>query len=222
MLNVISTKLYTGVEISGTLEDMKSFYDSIKKVLKAENGNKRIVKFCSKIRMGYKEENLYSQERVNYHFNILWPEVMFVVFSLEELLLKCSKNRFNKKIPYDAVIINYFKELVLKELKCVIGEVNFKKEEKKYYEKLFYGNKRFLFSGCYLQWIDIMNVNFIKAQPSERVEILSECFSWLVDRDNNVEYRIVQSEIWNYARFNKMNEQDVIIPEMEYVGEINW
>lgn len=222
MLKIMSTQNLTGVEITGMAEDIKSLHDAIKKVLKSEKGYYHVLKFYNKIKTTFRNEIQNEEKNVTYCFKILWPELLFIVFSMEELLYNNRKRRFNKKIPYEYVIINYLKELVLNELKNIIGEEKYRKEEKKYNEKIFYRNKKMILRCCPYQWINVMNVNYIKAQTSERIEILSQWVNWLLDMERCSKYRIIQSEIWNYARINNIKEKDVLVADMEYNGEINW
>lgn len=117
MLKIMSTQNLTGVEITGMAEDIKSLHDAIKKVLKSEKGYYHVLKFYNKIQTTFRNELQNEEKNVTYCFKILWPELLFIVFSMEELLYNNRKRRFNKKIPYEYVIINYLKGTRFKRIK---------------------------------------------------------------------------------------------------------
>jgi hypothetical protein len=248
MINVKSTKQITGVEISGDYEDLNALYSALTNVIGEEgcyedyySCSMHVLGLCYDIRHAYQgDRNEFNSEDDSkyYSFNVLWPEIMFVVAILGDYLnfsesRKCylddpevqffgenTRELLKEKLPDDIALIRYFQNLVWNALAKTIGEKRFKKLRNSidFYILNIVGIQRI--GGYYTQMIDILNVKYIGWKPQYRESHLAGMIEKIVKP--NYDYNDLKKAVDEYALEVGVPYYKVMLEGMEYPEEIEW
>lgn len=246
MLAVKTTKNLTGVEISGSYEDLNMLYDAITNVVGDEssyNGyyqcNMYVLGLCYDIRHAYQgdrksKKSIYGEK--HYCFNWLWPDMIFIYAVLgdfihlsqgpgcyltqedadEMFFAPGTVERLYERLPDDISLVQYFRDLIKNELQRVIDAKRFKA----IFKKVNQGHYMRSFCNYRFQMIDMLSVKYMKRAPDKRKSYLALITEKIFFE--NYEYDDLARSVESYAREYGVEPSEIVLEGSEYPQEIEW
>ena len=251
MIYVQTTPNNVGVYVYGDYKDFDVLYESLHDIMWGENENiiyesamNRVMGACYDLRhaiMGDREiefvdngmnadkmkwfAKVCSDKNVYYRIEILWPELLFVMISLNDFVklyaVKKSKMRYDamlyKENIWDSAIA-YTRIFQAEAAKC-IGSL-FPKPMFSRVNNLL--NKDYSIIDNYItQYIDVLNINFLKLDKEKRIRSIHGIAKKITEF--NREYQILSYDIKDAAKKYNCPTSDIKLNNLEdYPEEIDW
>lgn len=240
MIHLESTPNYAGVYVTGDRNDLDELYEALHFVVGEEEEfpgyervRLRVLAICYDMRhalMGNRSVRFVangldrdkmrflsvvgSESNVYFQFEVLWPELLFVSFSLNEFIDKAVKSKQLHAWDPSIAAIRKFQAAVASCLAEVLPESKFK-HVKKYMTSHFLRS----FYGYTTPYIDELNIEFIKMKPEKRLAHISI----LVKRINekNATYWKMEKTIQEAADKHGVPVDRIEI-DADYPEEIDW
>jgi hypothetical protein len=254
MITIKNTENLVGVSISGDFNDLdklvEAFYaitiDEISEKNKSHIGiSTRVLGLCYDVRhalQGDREvelvENGMNEDKMRFHAiiapknnvyykcNYLYPEMLFVMLALNELVklrireLVKSKYGYNdaldKNVIWDDKIatIRSFQAEFIKCVKEVLTEASFTRWLK-------------LMNGDYInieeitgQYVDLQNIKYINMNKEKRLKNLSIIAKRIIEFRTDAEHRGIKEAVDEAAKEHNCPEGDIRLIGLEYPEEI--
>lgn len=243
MLQINNTPHYAGVTVAGDYQDFDELYEALHDIVGEEDEfpaydapRLRVLGVCYDIRhslMGDRGAitvpNGFDRERARYMpiiapennvyltFEVMWPELLFVSFSLNDFTQLYEK-RTNTH-PWDPTItaVRKFQGAVARCLQETLSEAKFG-HFKKYIRPHKYGGYG-LYSGYATQYVDHLNIKFLKMKPEKRLANISIMAKRLGELDHN--YMEARIAIQNAAHEMNAHVSEIRFKE-EYPEDFEW
>ena len=197
MLQINNTPHYAGVTVAGDYQDLDELYEALHLIVGEEDElpaydsvRLRVLGVCYDIRhsmMGDRGAitvpNGFDRERARYMpiiapetnvyltFEVMWPELLFVSFSLNDFI-ELYEKRSNTH-PWDPTIIavRKFQGAVARCLQETLSESKFGHIKK--YIRPWMNYSYGLYSNYPTQYVDQLNTKFLKMKPEKRLANIS-------------------------------------------------
>lgn len=240
MIHVRNTPNYAGVKISGDIFDFEELYESLH-LIAGEEGEYtgfgdvriRVLGFCYDLRhammgnrgaknvpSGLNRDRMRhlsfvgSEYNVYYQFEVLWPELLFVSFSLTELITLYERKENVHAWDSSSASVRKFQAAVSS---CL---------EKTLTEKKFLNLKKYMRTDRVVsyykyatQYIDQLNIDFIEMNKEKRLNNISIIAKRIGERDHR--YMEVKHKVLEVANFHGVSTSEIRFGE-EYPEEIDW
>lgn len=182
-----------------------------------------VINGMDKERMKYMGR-ITSEQNVYYKFSAYYPELLFVTAALNDFIRHYAKKRaksapfplLDKHNLWDAAIANVrlFQAEVVKCLKEMVPT------EAAFSRMMNLMNKDyFWFDGYITQYIDMLNIRYLKMTTEERIKNLPTLVKRMMEQGK--EYQATAREISEIARGNNCSVDDIRLIE-EYPEDIVW
>lgn len=193
MLEIENTPNLTGVLIKGDRYDFENLYESLHHIVGTEetvkdhyNARIRVLSLCYDLRHammgdrnaffkphGLDEEDMAylslvgSKHNLYLSFEFLWPELLFIVFSLEDFIPLYAKRE--KAYAWDATImtVRHFQSLVAKLLEETVTPRQFSNIKK------LMEPTSIQYEGYFTQYVDVQNIKWMNMTKEQRQKNLS-------------------------------------------------
>ncbi|MCQ2462311.1 MAG: hypothetical protein MJ177_02760 [Clostridia bacterium] len=247
MITLKTTEHLTGVEISGSFEDLNMLYDALTNLTGDDmsysgyyQSSLHVLALCYDIRHAYqgdreKAKSPYGEE--HYSFKWYWPDLLFVYAVLEDFIdISCGpqcylrredaeKRFFNPetkdmlldRLPDDIALTNYFRELIRNELGRVIDEKKFRSIFRKI-DSGYYNKQDFI--NYRTQMISILTVKYAKRAPEKRRTYLATIAEKIFF--GNDDYDIIANAVNRFATEEGVDPSDIVLEGMEYPEKQEW
>jgi len=249
MIKIKATENFAGVEITGEYNDFDNLYETLHKMTGSEGEFpyykgiiSRVYNLCYELRHAMMGDREYVNEdngvhdhtfnmhqiilpRVNVHlkFNILFPELLFIVMSLNVLLkkyaAKISKDKFSlyesKECLMDTSIatIRLFQGNVMACIKEHVSDNLYSRMLRQMTDK--YHD----FYNYHQQYIDLLNIKHIKMTAERRQKNLSIIVKRIYEK--NDDYQSLSMELEDASIEYKCDPSELRFVE-EYPEDIEW
>ena len=249
MIKIKATENFAGVEISGEYNDFDNLYETLHKMTGTEGeypyykaSITRVYNLCYELRHAMMGDREYINEengvydhtfnmhqiilpKVNVHikFNMLFPELLFIVMALNDLLdryaMKISKEKFSvyesKECLMDTNIatIRLFQGRVMLCIKELVSDNLYSRILKQMTDK--YHN----FYMYHHQYIDLLNIKHIKMTAEKRQKNLSIIVKRLYEK--NDDYESLSMELEDASIEYNCDPSELRFAE-EYPENIGW
>lgn len=240
MLYANNTVNNGGITLYGDLLDFEELYNTLHEVVGEEGENKsydgprlRVLGLCYDIRHAMMSDRavvlvengmdrdkmkyhsiISSEKNVYYSFPTLWPEMLFVLMSLNDFIqIYKRKNKLHEIDPKIAIIRN-FQGAILKCLQETITSTTYKRIYS------YINNAFSSFSGYITQYIDILNCRFIDMDKEKRLKNISVMAKRIFEQGE--EYREVKVEVVMAAKEYKCSVENIRMKNYDYPEEIDW
>lgn len=240
MLHVENTENYAGVTISGDNYDFEELYEALHSIVGEEEDHPayegariRVLAVCYDLRhalMGTRtavnKPNGLDRERmrhlgfvgsdhnVYYQFEVLWPELLFVSFALNDFIEIHERSKTVHAWNAESAAVRKFQAAVGQCLQETLTEKKFA-NIKKYFSYSAYNN----FAHYATQYIDKLNIDFIKMDKEKRFNHISIMAKRIAVRDQN--YLNAQAQIREVAAEMGVSQLNIRFGE-DYPDEIDW
>lgn len=249
MIFATKTPNNTGISIHGDCKDLDSTYDALHEIVGDENdfpefssSRTRVLGICYDLRhatMGdrdiefvdngmdeYKIKNLATlapDKNAYFVFNILWPEILFVMMALNDFVRlyvrKRVKSSYREVLDFHVIWDNnisqvrMFQSAVCSCLKETVSEVSFTRT-------IHLLNKDYTWLEGYAdQYVDFLNIKFLQMNNDERLKRIPTIAKRLAEEGND--YRMIKDEVYHTAKENNCEIDDIRL-SMEYPENIEW
>lgn len=240
MIQMKSTENHAGVTISGDIYDFEELYDALHTIV-GDEGERigydgvriRVLGICYDLRHalmgnhqalnvpnGLDRDRMRhlgfvgSDHNVYYQFEVLWPELLFVSLSLTEFLIMHERGKTVHSWDSKAAVVRKFQSGVAKCLQETLTEKKFA-TIKKYFESSRYINHAYYTT----QYIDKLNVEFIKMDKEKRLNNISIMAKRVAERDQR--YVQAQAEVREAAAYHGVSQNEIRFKK-EYPDDIDW
>lgn len=239
MLSIESTEQLTGARISGDYWDLDEFINAVSEVLGDENryydyqgARSRILGVCYELRHATKGDHniefvangihkgiikkhdlIAPDKNVYFSVEILWPELIFTTIALNDFIKLHNEIIDNSSWNLDVAIIRKFQSIVAECLKELLSEDHFL-----VFMQLMKSKSPNYFRYA-TQYVDILNLEYIKLSKEERKENLAAFAIRLIIEDE--EYLALKEQILETANVTK-NEIHQLPLLMKYPEDIEW
>ena len=249
MITIQSTPAYAGVAISGDLQDFEALHRAMHDVVGAEGelpyyrGERlRILSVCYDLRhamMGDREVEFVEsgmdrdkmkrlslmapEKNVYYKCYVYWPEMLFVQMALNDFVSifakQISKKKYDvmnsKEVIWNETIttIRSFQAAVASCIRETVPETSVNRVM-----NLLYKDYSF-FGGYMTQYLDELNIKFLKLAPEKRqkqLPIMAKRLSEFGD-----DYQKLRVEIQTIARGQGVDPEQIRLLE-DYPEEVEW
>lgn len=234
-----ATPNLTGVLLMGDSDDFEELYDAIHKITSEEDTPKefyevriRVLSLCYDLRhakMGnrnafFKSHGLSTEQMAHLSlvgptqnlylsFETLFPEILFEVFALEDFIQLYMKRTKTYPWNLDIVAIRKFQAQIVRVLEELLTPRQISS-----FKKAMNPTKP-LFKNFFSQYVDLLNMNWIRMSKSARQKNLSIYVKRLTQL--NEEYEVFKNEILEAALEHDCHPSEIRI-NFEYPEEIEW
>lgn len=249
MIQVKNTPNYVGVTISGDYYDFEALYDALHAIVGDEwewkgyeGARLRVLGVCYDIRhalMGHREvtfvENGLDQDKMKQlsvvasdkniylSFNVLWPEVLFVLMVLNDFIRlyakKQAKGNYYALTDYRNIwdfaiaTIRNFQSVIANCMKETIPETSINRVFKLI-------NHDYSWSDNYAtQYLDELNCKFIDMDPEKRLKNITIMAKRLAEKGRD--YQVVKEAVLEAAREYNCHMTE-LRTSTEYPETIEW
>jgi hypothetical protein len=223
--------------------DLEALYHALHTIIGEEtedrfarykNTRYRILALCYEIRhaiMGDRElqfvENGMQPDTMKRHavithnknvymsFQVLWPEALFTMLLLNDYTNDYEKNK-QRQLFWDRSIatVRMYQTAIAACLTSLLNEANYKRT-------MNLMNDRYSWYGDYCtQYVDLLNVRFVKMDPEKRLKNISVMAKRLVEKP--AEYTTLQSEVEASARHHGCSVLDITLKDTEIPEGMDW
>lgn len=257
MIKITNTENLAGVSISGDYIDLENLLEALHEITVDETDEKysemyetisiRLLSLAYDVRhamQGDREvefvDNRIDREKmiqqgilaqiknVHYSVNVYYPELMFEMLAINELIkLRMDKickpkndyeKSFNKMVVWDNTIsvLRMFQSQVVKSVKEVLTDAS-------YSRWLNVMNPRYS-SICTIlnPYIDMQNINYLNMNREKRKKQLSVISKRLAEYETYKEFIIMEEQMANYSRKHRVPIDNIKLDGLEYPDEIDW
>ena len=243
MLQITNTPQYAGVTIAGDYQDLDELYEALHKIVGEEDElpaydsvRLRVLSICYDIRHslmgnrgattvpnGFDRERarcmpiLASETNVYLTFEVMWPELLFVSFSLNDFIQLYEKRPHSH--PWDPTItaVRKFQGAVARCLQETLSESKFGHIKKYIRPHKYYGYG--LYGDYATQYLDHLNIKFLRMKPEKRLANISIMAKRLGELDHN--YLAAREAVHNAARKMNAPVSEIKFKE-EYPEDFEW
>lgn len=256
MIIVKNTENLTGVCISGDYNDLAKLVEALYEITIDEYSKKyanyidmstRVLGLCYDLRhafQGDREVELISngmdedtmkfhliiapRNNVYYKCNYLYPEMVFILLALNELIrLRISElikskniaeNLLDKNVIWDETIatIRSFQAGVVKCVKEVLSHASFVR-----WLKVMNGDS-IKIQEIYGQYIDLHNVKYMNMTKEQRLKNFSMITKRIAEYRFDDKHREVKEVVANAAKKYNCSEADIDLADNDYPEDIKW
>ena len=261
MISAKPTEHLTGVLIEGEYEDFYEMVESIYRMTGLEEDyndrywsvKNRLLGICYDIRHAFQGDRnvklvdngandelmkwhsmVMPQQNLHYSVEVLFPEALFVAFSIPELYLPSSvyygqrarklqkkeeqPRRFvDKYADYirDQAMLDMLSSVILSAFADVIGDEDFEKVLSQRGKSYGYEYEHYA-----TQYVDKCNAEYLKTAPEKRKDKLRNIAKRLLKKPDA--YRNLLSDLENSARRHGCSIHELHDPDLEYPETIEW
>ena len=261
MISAKPTEHLTGVILEGEYEDFYEMVHSIYRMTGLEEDyddcywsvKNRLLGMCYDIRHAFQGDRnvklvdngaddelmkwhsmIMPQKNLHYSVEVLFPEALFVAFSVPELYLSSSvyygerarKNKKKEEYPEgfvndyadyirDKAMMDMLSSVILSAFAEVIGDENFEKVISQ--REKFYGYE---YEHYAAQYVDKCNVEYLKTAPEKRKDKLRNIGKRLLKKPDA--YRNLLRDLEISAREHDCSIHELYDPKLEYPDDIEW
>ncbi|MGN1382803.1 MAG: DUF6904 family protein [Eubacterium sp.] len=261
MISAKPTEHLTGVTIEGEFEDLYEMVESIYRMTGLEEDyddcywsvKNRLLGICYDIRHAFQGDrnvklvdsgaddelvkwHSVDMPRQNLHYSVevLFPEALFVAFSVPELYLPASvyygkrARRLQKKAEHprefvykyadyvrDQAMLGMLSSVILSAFAEVIGDEAFEKVMR--LREKSYGDE---YEHYATQYVDKCNIEYLKTAPAKRKDKLRNIAKRLIQKPDS--YRNLLSDLESASREYRCSIHELQDPELEYPENIVW
>ena len=256
MIIIKNTENLAGVCISGDFNDLDKLVDAFYAITIDEFSEKyqthnaisiRVLGLCYDVRHAFQGDRevelidngmdqdkmkfhsiIVPQSNVYYKCNYLYPEMLFVMLALNELvklrIRELSKSRYvyndtlDKNVIWDDTIatIRSFQGEFMKCVKEVLTEASFKRWLT-------------LMNGDYIhieqiagQYVDLLNIKYVNMTKEKRLKNLTAISKRIAEYRNDAEHDEIKEVVREAAREHGCCEEDIRLEGIEYPDEFVW
>ncbi len=168
---------------------------------------------------------------------VLWPALVDFAMITDDLAMEILQPRRFKQIygnlPKEAYedissriessvgLVKFFASLIWRELKCVIG----KNRAARIHRQDLYGSMLgFSINSAVMirQYLDILNLRYIKTAPDKRPGILGKLVRLLLDPCSDRQYQPLVKQIKQAAAQYNVPEGELELSDIQYPEELKW
>ena len=261
MISAKPTEHLTGVIIEGEYEDFYEMVESIYRMTGLEEDyndlywsvKNRLLGICYDIRHAFQGDRnvklvdngandelmkwhamVMPQQNLHYSVEVLFPEALFVAFSVSELYLPSSvyygerarKHQKKEEHPRefvdkyadyirDKAMLDMLSSVILAALADVIGDEDFEKVLRQ--RGKTYG---FEYKDYAAQYVDKCNIEYLKTAPEKRKDKLRNIARRLLKKPDS--YRNLLSGLESAAKRYGCSIHELDDPDLEYPEAIDW
>ncbi len=261
MISAKPTKHLTGVIIEGEYEDFDEMVKSIHRMTGLEEDyndrywsvKNRLLGICYDIRHAYQGDRnvklvdngaddelmkwhsvIMPRQNLHYSVEVLFPEALFVAFSVSELYFSSSvyygrraeKHQKTEERPVkfvdkyadyirDQAMLDMLSSVILSAFAEVIGDEDF--------EKLLGGKGKFYsceYEHYAAQYVDKCNVEYLKTAPEKRKDKLRNIGKRLLKKPDT--YRNILRGLESAAKIHGCSIHELSDPDLKYPEAIEW
>ncbi|KXH86106.1 hypothetical protein [Sporosarcina sp. HYO08] len=240
MIQLKNTPNYAGVYVTGDWHDFNELYDALHFVVGEEweyagfeQVRLRVLGVCYDLRhamMGGRGARFVSngldrdkmrflsiagtESNIYLQFEVLWPELLFVSFSLNEFIDKTTQTK--KLHAWDPTIaaVRKFQSAVAACLEETLPESKFK-NCKRYFKPRLYDS----FYRYTTQYLDELNIQFIEMDRDKRLANISIMVKRINEKNNR--YYKLKEDVEASAKHHGVST-DMIKIKDEYPEKIHW
>ncbi len=256
MLKIENTENLTGVCISGDYEDLYNLVEAFHEITVNEYDDayderyakisSRVLGLCYDVRHAYqgdrqvefvengmdKHKMIYHEivvpkSNVYYKVNYLYPEMIYILIALNELVRFRMKNlaktnmydiAFSKNVIWDETIatIRFFQSMFVKCVKETLSEAAFSR---------FLNMTTKAYTNIYImahQYLDLLNIRYINMDKEKRLKNLSIFTKRIVEFMTNVEHNEIKTEVENAAKEHNCHSDDIRMVGCDYPEVTDW
>lgn len=256
MIKIKNTENYTGVTISGDYDDLYNLVDAFHEITVDEFDEKntkyynvsiRVLGICYDIRHSYQGDRevelvdnnmdrdkmkflsiITPRNNLYYKCNILYPEMIYGMLALNELIklrirnLTKEKlaymNAFDRKVIWDSTITT-IRAFQSEFIKCIMDTIS----EASHNRWLNLMNNKYIsIEDMALQYLDLQNLNNINMDKEKRFKNITIMTKRIAEYNKNKEYLELKEAIRNAAIEFDCSENDVRYKYDEFPDEIDW
>ena len=261
MISAKPTEHLTGVILEGEYEDLYEMVESIYRITGLEEDyndrywsvKNRLLGICYDIRHAFQGDRnvklvdngandelmkwhsmIMPKQNLHYSVEVLFPEALFVAFSVAELYLPASEyygeraRKLQKKAEHprkfvdkyadyirDQAMLDILSSVILSAFAEVIGDADFEKvmklREKSYgYEYGHYAT----------QYVDKCNLEYLKTDPGKRKDKLRNIAKRLLRKPDS--YKKLLSGLESTSKRYGCSIHELQDPDLEYPKDIEW
>ena len=261
MISAKPTEHLTGVLIEGEYEDFYEMVESIYRMTGLEEDyndrywsvKNRLLGICYDIRHAFQGDRnvklvdngvndelmkwhsmVMPQQNLHYSVEVLFPEALFVAFSIPELYLPSSvyygqrARKLQKKEEQprqfvdryadyirDQAMLDMLSSVILSAFADVIGDEDFEKVLSQRGKSYGYEYEHYA-----TQYVDKCNAEYLKTVPEKRKDKLRNIAKRLLKKPDA--YRNLLSDLENSARRHGCSIHELHDPDLEYPETIEW
>lgn len=248
MILVENTPNNLGVIISGDYQDFERLYEALHVVVRDDEylpaARLRVLGVCYDIRhalMGNRDYTFVpngltheikkhqklaaSDKNVYLVINVLWPEILFILYALNTFSLTYAKNITKEKYAFDLLTnpkliwdptyteVRKFQAAIAESIKNTVTD-------HVYSRLLNTMNRRSAgVEGYFTQYIDLLNHNFMEMSAEKRLKNISIVAKRIVEK--NDEYRQLEDEIRESARIHACSVDEIRL-NLTYPEKMEW
>lgn len=239
MLSIQMTEQLTGVSVSGDYWDFVSLIDAISEVIgdekryndfkgsrsrilrvlidfrRAKSAEKNIEFVPNGLNMGLKHErNVVAPEKnVYYSVEILLPEIIFTAIALNDFILLHQETIDDSEWNIEVATVRYFQSLIADLLE------EYMDGEQYMLFLLMLHSKRPAYFRYATQFVDILNIEYLKLDSEERKELIPEFTIRLLTEDED--YKTLEKELLAMSNVHKKELHEYKLA-LKYPDEIYW
>jgi hypothetical protein len=239
MIHVTNTPNHVGVTVHGDCLDFNELYDALHDIIGEEDQYTayeavriRLLGVCYDIRhaiMGDREiefvDNGMNEDKMKVlamitpkkniymGIHVLWPEILFVVMSLNDFVLLHGKRHKSPQWNKTIATVQKFQAAVVECIKQMVTDVSYKRMMNMMVQEYT------RFDEYTTQYIDILNDRFLTMDKEKRLKNIPTMAKRIAEQGS--EYLQVKNEILQEAlKYNC--SLDEIKYELEYPENIEW
>ncbi|QVK17142.1 hypothetical protein KHQ81_09600 [Mycoplasmatota bacterium] len=236
MIYLKDTPHHLGVSVYGDFNDFEKLLTTLYDIVGSEGeyedyelSKVRILGFCYDIRhaiMGDREHEFMDngpgiypgredlpKENVYWKFNVLWPEIIYICFVLNDFI-RLMKKRYKvlEWNPTIAQVINLQSAITIC-LQDILSKTAFQKFKKGMQLQPYY------FKSYITQFIDNLNYEFMMIDDNKRIRKLGSFINQMIQQDE--EYESIKKDITTYALENHIPLMDVQL-DLDFPDDMIW
>lgn len=227
MIRIEGTPNHAGVQISGDFYDFEDLYDALHQIAQDEEELEgyggprlRILKFCYEMRQalmgrrGIKEVPNGSGTNRYFTVNVLWPEMLFLSFALNDFI-----SHYKAAHNWDPTVaaVRKFQSAIARCLADTLPPSRFQ-GLKKYMDPhgIFAKNK---YQSYLVQYVDSLNIEHLRLPPQRRIDHVSAAAKRIGELDPF--YYAFRSEYIDAAEETGVHVSQLRYAE-EYPDDFEW
>lgn len=245
MLQILLTEDNTGVNVSGTYEDLFALREAVSDLIgdkKDYEGyeyvNNVIQKFAYELIHAYRAEResfMTNCDTPSYKFPMLLPEIIFVACALNDYIIMAEdgdfyiynsksvtpaiRQKIEEKYYIEKAYINFFQSAVWNAVKELIGSEKFDEIQPLRDFNAICANGTTRYRDYCSDWIDILNIRYINCE-SGRDDYIIEIIEKLAERDD--EYISKEKAMKEHVKDGNISLYMNLLDELNYPDEWDW
>lgn len=250
MIHAIPTPNEAGVSVLGDFEDIEGLYEALHEVVGDEGeferyagARLRVLGVCYDMRHALMADRgvefvengldddkikrlgiIAPQRNLYYKFEVLWPELLFVVMVLNDFIWYYSKKRSKSSYTpltewrslWDSDIsqVRMFQSSVARCLRATLSEASYARVLKQMNRTCPW------MEGYITQYVDMLNIRFLDMDRDRRQKNISIMAKRLAEK--NTEYLTLEQGVTAAARRHQCPVEDIQMVGLDYQEDIEW